>query len=109
MLRLYQQQNYFKSAVPGQGYDEYLDVRQNSASLPPPARFKSTGRQACARRWLRPGFSWKLAAHLGTTSGDRSVGLHRGRRAGKISARACGGDDSHGGLREEQLRRHRRV
>src|SRR3990170_2939442 len=29
MLRLYQQQNYFKSAVPGQGYDKYLDVRQN--------------------------------------------------------------------------------
>ena len=29
MLNLYQDQNYFKSAVPGQGYGEYLDVRQN--------------------------------------------------------------------------------
>ncbi len=28
MLKLYQGQNYFKSAVPGQGYDEYLDARQ---------------------------------------------------------------------------------
>jgi SAM-dependent methyltransferase len=29
MLKLYQEQNYFKSAVPGQGYDEYLDAHQN--------------------------------------------------------------------------------
>jgi SAM-dependent methyltransferase len=28
LMKLYQGQNYFKSAVPGQGYDEYLDARE---------------------------------------------------------------------------------
>ncbi len=68
MLRRYQDQDYFRSAVPGQGYDEYLEVRQNwnktfARRLRQIRKYRPGGRVldvGCG-----PGFFMEVAAEVG--------------------------------------------
>jgi 2-polyprenyl-3-methyl-5-hydroxy-6-metoxy-1,4-benzoquinol methylase len=68
IIRLYQDQDYFISSVSGQGYDEYLDVRQNwiktfRLRLRQIGRYKPSGRVldvGCG-----PGFFLEAALEMG--------------------------------------------
>lgn len=68
MLRLYRDQNYFKSAVPKQGYGEALDVRELwhksfARRLRQIQKYRPVGRVLDAG--CGPGFFMEAAAHMG--------------------------------------------
>jgi SAM-dependent methyltransferase len=68
MLKLYQEENYFKSAVPGQGYAEYLDARQNwlksyARRLRQIQKYRPMGRML--QVGCGPGFGMEAAALAG--------------------------------------------